>query len=309
MNMNNLMAQDLIWVWAILGGIGVFLAVYGIAKPKLSGGGPTSERDQIREAGLMANLAYRVAVDHGDETGKLERQLKAANWFWAPGELEPPDPAAPFYTVRGYRAACIYQALFYGVAGFLAGTIMTYLAETPFLLVLPVAGLLALVGYTGPGAQLQAAVKQRQHRMTVEMAFRLPELAAVVSTGRSLTQALRVLMERPGGPFITEIARLLRTYDVTTSFETAVASVINHNHFAPLTEFLQQLELVESRGGSLAPALRVQAEAAQKRLKRHLIEQGQANAQQMQLPVVSGSSVIVLGLVAGPALWMMVNYL
>jgi hypothetical protein len=53
----------------------------------------------------------------------------------------------------------------------------------------------------------------------------------------------------------------------------------------------------------------VQAEAAQKRLKRHLIEQGQANAQQMQLPVVSGSSVIVLGLVAGPALWMMVNYL
>jgi hypothetical protein len=116
-------------------------------------------------------------------------------------------------------------------------------------------------------------------------------------------------MERPGGPFVTEIARLLRTYDVTTSFETAVASVINHNHFAPLTEFLQQLELVESRGGSLAPALRVQAEAAQKRLKRHLIEQGQANAQQMQLPVVSGSSVIVLGLVAGPALWMMVNYL
>ncbi len=309
MNMHNLMAQDLSWVWAVLGGLGVFLIVYGIARPKISSGGPVSERDQIREAGLLANLAYQASVGYDDHTGNIERQLQAANWFWAPGELAPPDSEAPYYTVSGYRAACIYQALFYGIIGFLAGTLITYLVEIPFFLVLPAAGLLALVGYTGPATQLQTAVKQRQQRMTVELAFRLPELAAVVSTGRSLTQALRVLTERPGGPFITEIARLLRTYDVTTSFEAAVAAVIAHNHFAPLTEFLQQLKLVAARGGSLAPTLQVQATAAQQRLKRHLIEQGLENAEQMQLPVVAGSMLIVLGLVAGPALWMMVRYL
>ena len=303
----NLMAQDLIWVWAVLGGIGIFLVLYGVAKPQSTDSGTLSERDQIREAGLLADLAYRTVGDYADT--KLERQLKAANWFWAPGELEPPDPTAPFYTARGYRAACIYQAFAYGVGGLLVGAVLALILEFPFFLAAGIAGLAALVGYTGPGSQLHAAVQQRQHRMTVEMAFRLPELAAIVSTGRSLTQALRELLSRPGGPFITEIARLLRTYDVTTSFETAVTAVINHNHFPPLTEFLQQLQLVEARGGSLAPALRVQAQAAQQRLKRCLIEQGLQNARQMQLPVVGGSVLLIMGLVAGPALWMLFTYL
>lgn len=302
-------AQDLFWLWPLLGGLGVFVIVYTLAKPRFSGGGPVSERDQIREAGLGANVAYRVAVEYEDQTGKIERLLKAANWFWAPGELDPPDPAAPFYTARGYRAACVYQALFYGVGGLLCGSVLAYLTDLPLLVALGIAGLAALVGYTGPGAQLRAAVQARQHRMTVEMAFRLPELAAIVSTGRSLTQALRELLSRPGGPFMTEIARLLRVYDVTTSFESSVAAVINHNHFAPLTEFLQQLQLVESRGGSLAPALHVQAQAAQQRLRRRLIEQGLKNANQMQTPVVAGNILVTLGLVAGPALWMLFTYL
>jgi hypothetical protein len=302
-------AQDLFWLWPLLGGLGVFVIVYTLAKPRFSGGGPVSERDQIREAGLGANVAYRVAVEYEDQTGKIEQLLKAANWFWAPGELDPPDPAAPFYTARGYRAACVYQALFYGVVGLLCGAVLAYLTDLPLVLALGIAGLAALVGYTGPGAQLRAAVQARQHRMTVEMAFRLPELAAIVSTGRSLTQALRELLSRPGGPFMTEIARLLRVYDVTTSFESSVAAVINHNRFAPLTEFLQQLQLVESRGGSLAPALRVQAQAAQQRLRRRLIEQGLKNANQMQTPVVAGNILVTLGLVAGPALWMLFTYL
>lgn len=308
--MLSVTAQELFWLWPLLGGLGVFVIVYTLAKPKLGGsGGPVSQRDQIPESGPMANVAYRVVVNYRDERGKIERLLKAANWFWAPGEMEPPDPAAPFYTVRGYRAACVYQALCYGVLGLVVGSVLAYLLEIPLFIALGVAGLAALVGYTGPGSQLQAAVQARQHRMTVEMAFRLPELAAIVSTGRSLTQALRELLSRPGGPFMSEIARLLRAYDVTTSFESSVAAVINHNHFAPLTEFLQQLQLVESRGGSLAPALRVQADAAQQRLRRRLIEQGLQNANQMQTPVVAGNILVTLGLVAGPALWMLFTYL
>ncbi len=301
--------QNLFWLWPLLGGLGVFVIVYTLAKPRFSGGGPVSERDQIREAGLGAHVAYRVAVEYEDQTGEIEQRLKAANWFWAPGEMDPPDPAAPFYTARGYRAACVYQALFYGAVGLLCGAVLAYLTDLPLVLALGIAGLAALVGYTGPGSQLRAAVQVRQHRMTVEMAFRLPDLAAIVSTGRSLTQALRELLSRPGGPFMTEIARLLRVYDVTTSFESSVAAVVNHNRFAPLTEFLQQLQLVESRGGSLAPALRVQAQAAQQRLRRRLIEQGLKNANQMQTPVVAGNILVTLGLVAGPALWMLFTYL
>ncbi len=301
--------QTLIWIAAILGGLAIFVIVYTLARPQTRGKRTVAKRDRIPDGNPLAGMAYRVAVGYQDETGNLEQLLKAANWFWAPGELEPPDPSAPFYSARGYHAACIYQALLYGVLGLLASTTLSLLLEAPFLLAVIIAVLAALAGYTGPAAQLQSAVQQRQHRMTVEMAFRLPELASVVSTGRSLTQALRELTSRPGGPFITEIARLLRTYDVTTSFEAAVGATISHNDFAPLTEFLQQLQLVESRGGSLTPALRVQARAAQERLRRRMIEQGVQNASRMELPVVVGSIVVTMGLVAGPALWMFFVYI
>jgi hypothetical protein len=40
-----------------------------------------------------------------------------------------------------------------------------------------------------------------------------------------------------------------------------------------------------------------------------MIEQGLQNANQLELPVVVGSIVVTMGLVAGPALWMFFVYI
>ncbi len=120
---------------------------------------------------------------------------------------------------------------------------------------------------------------------------------------------MRALTSRPGGPFITELNRALRTYDLTQSFRTAVNVVVAHNQHPPLTEFFRQLLLVEQRGGSIAPALNVLAVEAQETLRLQLVEQGQANKRDMGLPVVAGSMLVMLALIAGPILWIITSVL
>lgn len=319
---SQLLSGNLVWLWALLGGWGVFAAFYAVSFRRTAHDATASvpARDRI-PAGPGASLAYRLAARQGksDQHNALAQQLQAANWYWAPGEATPPDRAAPFHSVRGYRATCAYQALVYGVLGLLlsSGLLAALTLLNPeatfnpawLWLAPPVVGLMGFVGYTGPSGQLTKAVQLRQHRLTVELAFRLPELAALVSTGRSTIQALRLLTARPGGPFTTEMARLLRVYDATMSLDTAIQAVVAYNRFPPLSEFLQQVLLVEQRGGVLGPVLQVQAEGAQAVLQRRLMEQGLRNAGQMEMPVVVGSLMTVMGLVGGPALWMLLTYL
>ena len=295
---------------ALLGGIGLFVTFGAIAlwprPPRLQ----IAQRDRFQGAGVGAGLAYRLARGReGQATHAIERQLKAANWYWGPGETQAPNPEAPFHTVGGYQAACVYQALVYGAGALVVLSVLVVATELPFLLAPGLAALLACVGYLTPKDHLTAAARRRQQRMTMEMAFRLPELAASVATGRSIIQALRELTRRPGGPFATEMVRLLRTYDLTQSIEAAVQVVVQHNHFEPLTEMLRQILFVEQQGGAISPALHVLATAAQERLQQRLVAQGQANKRDMGLPVVGGSTVVMLLLIAGPMIWVIVNAL
>jgi hypothetical protein len=304
-------ATQLAVLWPLLGGMGVFLAVYAIAsrQPRLKRA--VSVYDEIRRTGPGVGLAYGLAAEReaGGKGAQIEQWLRAANWFWAPGEMSPPVEGAPFYSVRGFYAASIYEALLYGIVGFLMGLGLAFGLQLPVLFAPVVAALTAYVGFTGPEGRLRQAVQARQYRMMVELAFRLPELAVIVSTGKSITTAMRTLVARPGGPFTTEMARFLRIYDATTSLEVAAQGVIAHNRFRPLSEFFQQVMLVEERGGSIGPALQVQAEEAQATLYRQLLEQGLENARSMELPVVAGSALTVVALVGGPALWLLLVYL
>jgi tight adherence protein C len=209
----------------------------------------------------------------------------------------------------GYRAAAFYTALTYGALGLAGGSLFVLASELSPWIGLGIALLMTALGYVSPGGRLEAAVRERRHRMVIEMAFRLPEMAAIVSTGKSITQACRTMIERPGGPFITELARLLRVYDTTMSMALAVEAVVQHNHFAPLTEFFRQVLLVEQQGGAIGPTLQVQAEAAQNTLQRWLLEQGLQNAGIMELPVVAGSMVVTMILVGGPAVYLLLTYL
>jgi Flp pilus assembly protein TadB len=297
-------------ILSILGGLGVFLAFGGLAlwprQPRIQ----IAQRDRFRGDGVGSNLAYRLAG--GRETkvaGTIEKQLKAANWYWGPGETQAPDPSAPYHTVAGYQAACTYQALTLGAGGLVGASILATGVGLPIWIAPLLAGLLAYVGYLTPKDQLTAAVRRRHKRMTLEMAFRLPELAATVATGRSIIQALRELTRRPGGPLATEMVRLLRTYDLTQSLEAATNVTVQHNRFEPLTEMLRQILFVEQQGGSIGPALNVLATAAQERLHQQLEAQGDANKRDMGLPVVGASVLVMLLLIAGPMIWVIMNAL
>jgi Flp pilus assembly protein TadB len=309
----TLTTEILRWLWPLLAGLGVLAALAAVLAPTSprKPRRPPPHRDRI-PGRPGASLAYGLAgrLRHAPaRISEIEQRLRAANWFWAPGEPSPPDAAAPFTSARGFRAAQVWYALAGAVGGFLLGALLALATTSTPLTALALAGVGGALGYGQPGKRLRRAVRVRHHRMLVEMAFRLPELAALVSTGRSTLKALELLTARPGGPFTTEMVRLLRRYRVNRALPDALRAVIRHNRFPPLSEFLRQVLLVEQQGGSLAPALHVQAAAAQDKLRRHLLERGQRNTGMMRMPVQLSTVVVIMLLIAAPTLSYVLTYL
>jgi hypothetical protein len=241
--------------------------------------------------------------------GRYLLLLKQADWYWAPGELSPPTPSAPFWNLETLWGSKITYALMVGAMGFVTLLMLALALRLPPYLALFGAFIGALQGWILPDSKLKAAVKKRQHELTIEMAFRIPELAAYVSTGRSLIRAFRYLAGRPGGPFLAEIRRALAVYDATTSLPIAIQQMIDRNRMRALTEFGQQVLMVEKEGGSIGPALDVLSRSAQRTLKRRLDEQAADNAGAMGLPVSGGAMLVVFLLVGGPALYIVLSSL
>ncbi len=235
--------------------------------------------------------------------------LKQADWYWAPGELSAPTPSAPFWNLETLWGSKLVYALMAGAIGFVLVLLPCLALGLPPFVALAGALVGALQGWIMPDGKLKAAVKQRQHELIVEMAFRIPELAAYVSTGRSLPRAFRYLAGRPGGPFVAELRRMLAIYDATTSLPTAIEQLIARNRLRALTEFGQQILMVEKEGGSIGPALAVLSRSAQGTLKRRLDEQAADNAGAMGLPVSGGAMLAVFLLVGGPALYIVLSSL
>ena len=297
---------DLTWLWALLAGAGVLALFWGLVGSRQAATRRRlhiPEQDRFRGgAGAGARWAYDLAPS-GRGADRITRLLKGANWYWGPGQAVPPHPEAQFHTVRGYYAAALYQAALGGVVGLLSGGVLAYAAALPWW----VAGVgTALGGYLGTTLaenRLVAAYTARRHDLLVELAFRLPQLAAMAQTGASFRAIFIEVTSRPGGPFVTELARLLRLYEVTQSLEAAVTSVAQYARFQPLTEFLNQVLLVEARGGARAPALEVLATNAQAQLERGLEARAAQNARSMNLPVVSGAFFVTLLLLIVPILY------
>ncbi len=318
-------------ILAILGGLGFLLMWLGLTGPRRRVGRATAAATPATPQGrirMVENVPFFQAFlysaaralvglitptnEQGELTTANQRYLlllQQADWYWAPGELNPPTPAAPFWNLETLWGTKVVSALAGGGLGFIAPLVPSLALGLPPLAAFFGAFIGALQGWIVPDGKLRAAVKKRQHGITVEMAFRLPELSAYVSTGKSITRAFRYLAGRPGGPFVAEIRRLLAVYDATTSLSTALERLIERNRMRALTEFGQQIMMVEQKGGSIGPALDVLAQAAQRNLRRRLEEQSADNAAQMGLPVSGGSMLVVFLLVGGPALYIVLSSL
>jgi len=316
-------------ILAILAGLGFLSMWLGLTIPRRrvvrAASGPATPQQRIATVeslpflqgflySMVRGLIGFVAPvnEQGELTSANERylqMLKQADWHWAPGELNAPTPSAPFWNLETLWGSKIVAALVGGTVGFLVLLVPSLAMGLPPWGAFFGAFIGALQGWISPDSKLRAAVKKRQHELTIEMAYRIPVLAAYVSTGRSLTRAFRYLAGRPGGPFVAEVRRLLAVYDATTSLSAAIEGLMARNRMRALTEFGQQILMVEKEGGSIGPALDVLSRAAQRTLKRRLDKQAADNAAQMGLPVSGGAMLVVFLLVGGPALYIVLSSL
>jgi hypothetical protein len=238
----------------------------------------------------------------------LER-LKQADWYWAPGEARAPTLEAPFWNLETLWAAKLLHAALFALGGLvLAGAAVLVLDGSPVLALLGLG--LGGVGFFDPDSELAEAADRRRRQIVLEMGYKVPELRVYVRSGRTFIAAVRYLTNRPGGPFVKELYRILQVYDVTADQERGLQAVIERNGLCePLVNLCADLMAVVKGGGEMGMVLEAHADAAQHEQRRLLRQQGQDNTQQMSYVVAATTLVVIFLLIGGPALWTVVSSL
>lgn len=296
-----------------LGGLSVFLMVIGLTAPKtiprlkqlpkLAQERSRSERALGGSVSVLVREAAARAGQVNDTNARYLRLLKKADWFWQQGEPMLPNPRAPFWSLETLWTEKLVTASLYAVAGVcvvvLSGVVLSLSTDVslPFLLI--VAAILALIlgmlGYGQPDEVLRAAATQRQDELSLEMGYRISELRADVLAGLTIQRAMTEMANRPGGPFVEEMRRVVAVLRMKDNDDiVAMDSFIDRNRGNELVEeFANQVKLVSQRGGQISHALNVLADSAQQRLKVQINAQALKNLSAMQLPL-SGSQVFIL---------------
>jgi hypothetical protein len=238
------------------------------------------------------------------------RQLKQANWYWAPGDDAPPVPEAKFWNLETLWATKLFQALSFGLVGLLAAGALAALAGLPLVASLAVASVAAAVGFFDPDSDLAGKAEERRRQIVLEMGAKVPEMRTYALSGRSLPFILRRMTDRPGGPFVEELYRTLQVYASTTSLQRGLELLIDRNQLCqPLVNFCGDLLAILNEGGELGKVLDTHADTALHEERRLLRRQGQENTQNMSL-VVAGTTLVVIFLLAGgPAMWVVLQNL
>jgi hypothetical protein len=304
----------------ILAAIAIFLLFMGLATPKTM----TRKSDlrnvkQFRARSLgnskamsgLTDLGARSALRKDDQNAKYLRQLKQANWFWAPGEPAMPNPKAPFWNLETMWTEKIIGAVLMGglvmIAAVFAGIFLS-LTQGMSLILFVLGGaalgaLFAVFGYSNPDSTLAGAAASRQRELALEMGFRIPELRSDVMGGSTIQRAMRNMSKRPGGPFVEELRRAVLTLDITKDDTVAMDQLIDRNaNNELLLEFANSVKMVSRQGGQIGPVLNVLADLAQQRLRLNITSQARRNLQEMTRPIGLSNLIVMALLIVLPAL-------
>lgn len=304
----------------MLAALAVFLLFMGLATPKtMLRKSNLADVKQFRARSLGNNKAMgglteagtRQALRKDAQNEKFLRQLKQANWYWAPGEPAMPNPKAPFWNLETLWTEKIFGAILMGglvaIVAIIAGIFFSLTQGASLILFVlggvALGGLFAVFGYTNPDSTLAGAAASRQRELALEMGFRIPELRSDVMGGATIQRAMRNMSRRPGGPFVEELRRAVLTLDITKDDTVAMDQLIDRNaNNELLLEFANSVKMVSRQGGQIGPVLNVLADLAQQRLRLSIQSQARRNLQEMTRPIGLSNLLVMALLIVLPAL-------
>ncbi|MBK8833434.1 MAG: hypothetical protein IPO29_00780 [Anaerolineae bacterium] len=320
----------MVWLLALAGGLAVFLIVAGTAGNAGSASGsahPMYRPRTARSLGKAGPSAVSAVVRAGAGralradavNARYLRQLKQADWYWAPAEPAPLKRRAPFWNLETLWAEKYFGVLLGGagaaglilLAGMIGLLTLEFTGASPVGLAVPalgvgaalVGGLGAALGFTSPDAQLAAAAFSRQRELSLELGFRIGEIRSDVLAGVTLPTAIGNLSRRAGGPFIEELRRMTTALKVDADEVAAVNTLLDRNQGNEFViEFGNTVRMALLHGARVESALNALADAAQIRLRQTIQAQGRRNAQEMARPVALTTTLVISMLVIAPAI-------
>ena len=315
------------YILGILAGVCFLFVWAGLTRPKLER--PQTSREERRRlrslrGGVGTLLATAVedlaawfqgrATDEKTWRGGLHarylEQLKMANWYWSPGEAMPPTPAARFWNIETLWASKVLYAGLFGLLALIMMGVFAIVLGWPFVVPLLTAAIAGVAGFTDPDRELAEAAEGRRKQIVLEIGTKVPEMRSYVLAGRSILFVLRHLADRPGGPFVRELQRVLAVYSLTTDVGRGLEAVIDYcRPCQPLVNLCADLLALHQEGGDLGKVLGTHADTAQHEQARLLRQQGQDNTQQMMYVVAATTLIVIFILVGAPAMWILVQSL
>lgn len=265
---------------AMIGAAGGFLVVDGlfglIPKPRPGGGGldgaararalGAGERERITilaQAPLLDRLLAPVLEDLVGRVGEQQRQdvaarLRRSGW--------------KYRTVADYYATRVLLAGMF----FVAGGIFLLISGASYLFWVPLA--LGLLGYFIPDREVRAAISARRNQMQTEMAFSLDRLALLLRAGIAVQEAIGLLTEAPGGPFLAALRKVSRTIGAGGTGESVVERALEEFESdlpqdPEVQQFTSRIRL-GLEGTPIADSLLVQGERMRAAINARLLKRG-----------------------------------
>jgi hypothetical protein len=309
------------YVLAFIAGLSFLLIWAGLTRPAPVARPQAEKSEQYRIRALRGGLGFLAAAVEdlaswfqgrgtedvswrGGLNTRYLRQLKQADWYWAPNEKTPATAKAPFWNLETLWATKLFHALLFAAGGLVLAGVPTLLYSWHPTIPLVVAIAAGVAGFFDPDSELAGAAEKRRRQIILEMGYKVAELRAYIQSGRTFAAAMRYLTQRPGGPFVKELFRVLQIYDITADLDRGLRVVLERNAMCqPLISLIGDLLAMTGQGGEVGPVLEAHSDTAQHEQARLLRQQGEDNSQQMSY-VVAGTTLVVIFLLIGmPALW------
>jgi len=227
----------------------------------------------------FARLAGVTPEDESTPVGaRIVQLLKSADWYWEQRTDYPPTPQAPFWNLTTYWAAKGAYTLVGAILGLVLAGFIAWAFGSVY--VLPFGALVGgWMGFRWPDDSLEAAARNRQNMLTIELGFGVPKMFSIFQRNPSQVDSLRELVEGGGGPFIEEMSQVLIIYQTARNLSEGLDEMIRRNTNNGVREFCTSIKMaVERRGGDLTRALAKQSFQAREQMKRFVVQRSARNA-------------------------------